>query len=177
MSRFGEVTVLQPTNRDFAEHAGWPATFAILVVMDRHEDRDEVLRRLGYRRPAPDWEVRPAAPSDLLEVGEVRIDRRTHRVHSSGRELVLTTLEFRLLVTLAEQPDSVLSRGILLRDVWGLKEQTATRTVDAHIKRLRAKLGRAGRLIETVRGVGYRLAVADDAARDLELVETQMTAE
>ena len=79
-------------------------------------------------------------------------------MHVDGKEIVLTALEFRLLWTLATRRDRVQSRETLLNDVWGLHLNVETRTVDTHVKRLREKLGPAGDLIETVRGVGYRMA-------------------
>src|SRR5437899_280425 len=74
-----------------------------------------------------------------------------------------TALEFRLLWTLASRQGRVQTREMLLNDVWGLHLNVETRTVDTHVKRLREKLGSAGALIQTVRGVGYRLAIDGDA--------------
>jgi two-component system phosphate regulon response regulator PhoB len=72
--------------------------------------------------------------------------------------VVLTALEFKLLVTLTERRDRVQARGTLLSDVWSMDSEIASRTVDTHVKRLRDKLGTAGRFIQTVRGVGYRFS-------------------
>jgi two-component system phosphate regulon response regulator PhoB len=69
----------------------------------------------------------------------------------------LTLLEFRLLRFLVEGRGRVRTREALLEQVWGYSTDVETRTVDTHVKRLRDKLGEAGDLIETVRGVGYRL--------------------
>ena len=77
-----------------------------------------------------------------------------------GEEISLTALEFKLLVTLIERRDRVQARGTLLSDVWAIDAEIASRTVDTHVKRLRDKLGTAGRFIETVRGVGYRFSEA-----------------
>jgi two-component system phosphate regulon response regulator PhoB len=77
------------------------------------------------------------------------------------REVTLTALEFRLLACLLERVGRVQSRDVLLSDVWGLNSEVETRTVDAHVKRLRRKLGGAGDAVETVRGVGYRLRESD----------------
>jgi two-component system phosphate regulon response regulator PhoB len=74
----------------------------------------------------------------------------------SGSEITLTATEFRLLAALAERPGRVLSRGMLLEEVWAMPPDLNTRTVDTHIKRLREKLGAAASSLETVRGVGYR---------------------
>jgi len=81
-----------------------------------------------------------------------------------GLEVALTALEFRLLKTLLERPGRVQTREVLLADVWGIEADITTRTVDTHIKRLREKLGAAGDIIETVRGVGYKLASPDKDA-------------
>jgi two-component system phosphate regulon response regulator PhoB len=90
--------------------------------------------------------------------GCLRIDRGAHRVFVTEREVVLTALEFRLLITLIERKNRVQSRDTLLSDVWGLHMHVETRTVDTHIKRLREKLSEAGEYVQTVRGVGYRFA-------------------
>ena len=91
------------------------------------------------------------------EVGPIRIDIEAHRVHVGAEEVVLTALEFKLLLGLMSRTGRVLSREQLLDQVWGLSPETQTRTVDTHIKRLREKLGAARDLLETVRGSGYRL--------------------
>jgi two-component system phosphate regulon response regulator PhoB len=97
--------------------------------------------------------------SDVLQVGVVQIDRAAHRVTIDGQEVELTPTEFKLLLTLAERRGRVQARGHLLETVWEAAPDIQTRTVDMHIQRLRAKLGPAGELIETVRGFGYRLRV------------------
>ena len=96
----------------------------------------------------------------LIEVAELHIDKEAHRVTVGGEEVALTALEFKLLVTLTERRDRVQGRGTLLSDVWAMDSEIASRTVDTHVKRLRDKLGTAGRFIETVRGVGYRFSEA-----------------
>ena len=75
-------------------------------------------------------------------------------------EVELTALEFKLLVTLYDRRNRVQSRESLLDHVWGIEARISTRTVDAHVKRLREKIGSARDYIETVRGVGYRFADA-----------------
>ncbi len=67
-------------------------------------------------------------------------------------------MEFNLLVTLMQRKGRVQSRDRLLNDVWSIDTEITTRTIDTHIKRLRQKLGRAGKFIETVRGLGYRFS-------------------
>jgi two-component system response regulator RegX3 len=86
------------------------------------------------------------------------VDRRTRRVTIAGREVHLTPKEFDLLAALAEDPGAVLSRTGLLDDVWAGEWYGSTRTLDAHVAALRRKVG--AERIETVRGVGFRLADA-----------------
>jgi two-component system phosphate regulon response regulator PhoB len=91
-----------------------------------------------------------------IEFGCLRVDREAHRVWVGPAEVSLTALEFKLLITLYERRDRVQSRDALLDQVWGMETRISTRTVDAHVKRLREKLGAARDYIETVRGIGYR---------------------
>ena len=94
------------------------------------------------------------------EVGPIRVDIAAHRVYVEGAEVHLTPLEFRLLATLMANVERVLSREQLLVNVWEGSSELETRTVDTHVKRLRVKLGPARELLESVRGVGYRLVAA-----------------
>ena len=86
----------------------------------------------------------------------LKVDTMAHRVFVKDREVPLTALEFRLLVTFMSARERVLSREQLLREVWGIRAHADTRTVDTSVKRLRQKLGPAAPSIETVRSVGYR---------------------
>jgi two-component system phosphate regulon response regulator PhoB len=99
----------------------------------------------------------PAVPADVLAIGPLHIDRSEHRVLVDGATIDLTPTEYKLLLMLAERRGRVQARGHLLETVWEAAPDIQTRTVDMHVQRLRAKLGRAGVLIETVRGFGYRL--------------------
>lgn len=101
-----------------------------------------------------------ASPSDDLVIGPIRIDRAGHRVAIDGHGVELTPTEYKLLLTLAERRGRVQARAHLLETVWEAAPDIQTRTVDMHVQRLRAKLGPAGELIETVRGFGYRLRAA-----------------
>jgi DNA-binding response OmpR family regulator len=95
----------------------------------------------------------------VIALGPLRIDTDTYRVTAAGRSLDLTFKEFELLRFLAQHPGRVYTRPALLRQVWGYDFYGGTRTVDVHVRRLRAKLGPEHEdLIETVRGVGYRAA-------------------
>ena len=99
------------------------------------------------------------APS-ALRVGELSIDPETYQVRLRGRPLDLTYKEFQLLLYLAERPGRVFSRSRLLQEVWGYDFFGGTRTVDVHVRRLRAKLGAEHEaMIATVRNVGYKLEV------------------
>ena len=102
----------------------------------------------------------PAQPG-LLTFDSLRIETDTHRAFLDGVQLALTPIEFRLLTTLASRPERVQSRQSLLADVWGMQPDLETRTVDAHIRRLREKLGYAAEFVETVRGIGYRFRDPD----------------
>lgn len=104
------------------------------------------------RRCAPEGAV-----SRTLTLGEITLDPERHRVGAAGREITLTFKEFSLLQFLMENSGRVLTRDRILETVWGYDFEGETRTVDMHIKTLRQKLGEAGALIETVRGVGYRM--------------------
>jgi DNA-binding response OmpR family regulator len=93
----------------------------------------------------------------VVRLGRVTINVETYQVIADGRPLDLTYKEFELIRFLAQSPGTVFSRARLLREVWGYDFYGGTRTVDVHVRRLRAKLGpEHEHLIETVRGVGYR---------------------
>lgn len=139
---------------------------------------DEVDRVVGFELGADDYVTKPfspreltlrvgavlrrkqpqAASSDLLEHGPLRLDAERHRCLVDGHEVELTAKEFDLLQHLMMRPGRVMTRERLLDQVWGSDIAVTTRTIDTHLKRLREKLGPAGALIETVRGVGYRFA-------------------
>lgn len=97
-------------------------------------------------------------PSDMIRRGEITINRERFEVKVRGEVLDLTFKEFELIAYLAARPGKVCSRNALLSEVWGYDFFGGTRTVDVHIRRLRAKLGHEAHMIETVRNVGYRFA-------------------
>lgn len=151
------------------------------VIMLTARDQ-EVDRVLGLEIGADDYITKPFSPRELvarvkavlrraappaeeeaaaLSLGAIRIDRARRRVGVEGREVTLTAKEFDLLAYLVHNAGIVFSRDRLLERVWGYERAVGTRTVDSHVKSLRAKLGDAGRHIHTVRGVGYKA----DAAR------------
>ena len=101
-----------------------------------------------------------SADSHPLTAGASSIDERAHTVCVSGRDVQLTLKEYQLLVLLMKNQGAVLTRDVLLENIWGYGSESETRTVDVHIRTLRQKLGNSGVLIETVRGVGYRMGAA-----------------
>ena len=154
---------------------GEPRRIPIIMVTARGEESDRVK---GLELGADDYVVKPFSVKELLlrvkavlrrhsdepgsEVkklakGAISLDVERHEVRVSDKPVVLTALEFRLLRTFLERPGRVQTRETLLSDVWGIDADITTRTVDTHIKRLREKLGPAGDVIETIRGVGYKL--------------------
>jgi DNA-binding response OmpR family regulator len=146
------------------------ARLAAIVIVERPD-----LERYPWHEVADEF-VYPGAPEGELRVrldmlrrrsgggeeaivslGGLRIDIDTYKVTAGGRTLDLTFKEFELLRFLATHPGRVYTRPALLREVWGYDFYGGTRTVDVHVRRLRAKLGAEHEhLIETVRSVGYR---------------------
>jgi DNA-binding response OmpR family regulator len=105
-----------------------------------------------------------ARPAARLVAGDLVVDTGTRRVVAAGEEVHLTPTEFDLLARLATAPGDVLTRERLLADVWDWAEASGTRTVDSHVKALRAKIG-ADR-VRTVHGIGYALEPLGPAAAD-----------
>src|SRR5262249_20659078 len=152
-----------------------PQTSAIPVVMVTAKG-EEVDRIVGFELGADDYVVKPFSVRELIlrarailrrgdastaleeqiDFGKLRIDRAAHRAWACGQEVGLTALELRLLLMLYDRRGRVLTRDLLLDEVWGTHADVTTRNVDTHVKRVREKLGEAGEYIETVRGVGYR---------------------
>jgi two-component system phosphate regulon response regulator PhoB len=146
----------------------------IIMLTSRGEEVDRVV---GFELGADDYVVKPFSPRELvlriqavlrrderqpaegdkpMTFGPLWIDSSSHSVRLKGRELDLTITEFKLLQRFARRPGRAFSRDQLLNEVWGYGGDVETRTVDTHVKRLRAKLGNVGEWIQTVRGVGYR---------------------
>lgn len=100
---------------------------------------------------------RSAGSGDQLKVGPFELDRGSFEVRLKGRKLDLTALEFKLMAAFMEGRGQVLSRETLLRDVWGYRNLSNSRTVDTHVRRLRAKLRPHEEYLCTVHGEGYTL--------------------
>lgn len=122
-------------------------------------DMREVLLRIQsvFKRKG---ETGQAEGEKRLQAGGVELDVEKHELRVAGKAVELTATEFRLLRLLLSRKGRVQSRENLLVNVWNYESDVETRTVDTHIRRLREKLGAHGDLIETVRGVGYRVANA-----------------
>ena len=105
-----------------------------------------------------DWRSASFASGETMKMGELVIDVAGHEARERGRRVPLTHQEFELLRFLAQHRGKVFTREQLLTRVWGYKYAGGTRTVDIHVRRLRAKLGAVqGGMIETVRNVGYKM--------------------
>ena len=107
--------------------------------------------------------LRRAGAEELEEKGEytagkLKVNPAKHRVLADGKEVTLTYKEFELLCYLLENRDVVLTRDKILSKIWGYNFDGETRTVDVHIRMLRQKLGEAGEIIETIRGIGYKIS-------------------
>ena len=94
---------------------------------------------------------------DIIKVGDIEIDTKKHEVTASGEIVNLTLKEYELLKRLMKNSNIVMTRDLLLEEIWGYDFDGETRTVDVHVRTLRQKLGKSGERIETVRGVGYRM--------------------
>lgn len=104
-----------------------------------------------------DWKTATFGTDELLKIDDLVIDIAGYEVRLAGRRLDFTHQEFELLRFLAQHRGRVFTRDALLERAWGYRYAGGTRTVDIHVRRVRAKLGEAGAIIETVRNVGYKM--------------------
>lgn len=154
----------------------------VIMVTARGEDFERIM---GLDIGADDYIVKPFSPSELmarlravmrrmshsqsgkklLSIGQMQLDMDSYEVKVRGSSVLLTKKEVEILYTLASYPGKVFSRDNLLQSLWGYDYEGDTRTVDTHIKRLRAKLEAhepLGFEIKTIWGVGYKLEAAGD---------------
>jgi two-component system OmpR family response regulator len=146
----------------------------IVMLTAKGEEIDKVF---GFELGIDDYVVKPFSPRELnlrirailkrdrrnrsnvqevLRSGGIEIDIGRHSATIDGRQLILTLMEFKLLALLMKRKGQAQTREVLLSDVWDVDKSINTRTIDTHVTRLREKLGDAGRLIRTVRGLGYK---------------------
>jgi two-component system, OmpR family, phosphate regulon response regulator PhoB len=121
--------------------------------------REVVLRVVALANRLAERRARPAAgdPTGVLKAGSIELDPVTHDVRISGVPIQLRPLEYKLLQLLVSDPGRVFTREELLEQVWQMRGDIHTRTVDVHVRRLRVSLGPAADVIETVHGFGYRV--------------------
>ena len=168
------ISVLKQIHRDYG-------ALPVIVLTARNTEYDRVL---GLDSGADDYISKPFGMMELaarvravlrraesrnpggVQAKEYRIgplyfcpDR--HEILVKGKDVTLTYKEFTLLCLLCENRGLVLTRSVLMDRVWGLESEPENRTLDVHIRTLRSKLGEAGSLIETVRGIGYRMRGED----------------
>ncbi len=101
--------------------------------------------------------AQPAKKTKLFKVGDLVLDLTKYEVRVKNKKVDLTTTEFRVLAILSEKPGWVLTRNQLLDDLWEDEKVVLDRTIDVHIRNLREKLGETGKLIKTIRGIGYKI--------------------
>jgi len=147
--------------------------FPVIMLSAKSEDIDKIT---GLNMGADDYVTKPFGMMELVsrikavlrrskgsqerenpEIQGVHIDVKKHEVTVDGRTVPLTLKEFELLEKLMRNEGIVLTRDQLLTEIWGYDFDGETRTVDVHIRTLRQKLGEKGEIIQTVRGVGYRI--------------------
>jgi two-component system phosphate regulon response regulator PhoB len=150
-------------------------TTPVIILTARAQMSDRIS---GLELGADDYLTKPFSPRELalrisavlrrtqrvqavseVKTGRFLLDRKNMKLFLDDAPVDLTTTEFKLLATLMENDKAVHTRSELLREVWGYSDEVATRTLDTHVKRLREKLGDAGRHIVTIRGTGYQFCV------------------
>ncbi len=156
--RFSDIPVIMATAKgsEFDKVKGLDAgaddyiakPFGMLEMLARIK---AVLRRCEVRKSE-------FMEHEVIRISNLEVNQLEHKVSVDGEEVILTLKEYELLKKFLLHPGIVFSRDKLLNDIWGYEFSGETRTVDVHIRTLRQKLGSAGELVETIRGVGYRMA-------------------
>ncbi len=156
------------------------AHIPIIMLTAKGEEVDKIV---GFELGVDDYVVKPFSPRELIlrvkailkrgkasenteeneviSAADINIDIAKHEVKVNRKQVILTHIEFKLLVTLLKRKGRVQSRDRLLEDVWDMDSDVTTRTIDTHIKRLREKLGKSSKFIYTVRGIGYKFSEDD----------------
>lgn len=154
------------------------SSIPIIILTAKGEEIDKVV---GFQLGADDYVVKPFSPKelvlrvsailkrgkpreitkDILNIEDLKVDIPRHKVTVNDKEVKLTLMEYKLLIILMQRKGRVQSREQLLEDVWDMAADVTTRTIDTHIKCLRKKIGKMGKLIETVRGLGYKIREQD----------------
>jgi DNA-binding response OmpR family regulator len=142
----------------------WVVESIDFATLERHDGLFDDFVGTPYATLELDWRLRRLSrsvgegESESLRIGRLEMDLASYRATVDARPLKLTFMEYELLRYLAARPGRIHTREAILRGVWGYDYYGGMRTVDVHVRRLRAKLGQEhGRMIETVRGVGYGL--------------------
>lgn len=154
------------------------SSIPIIILTAKGEEVDRIV---GFELGASDYVVKPFSPRELvlrvkailnlnksddkpidqLIADQLVVDIPKHKVTVDGKEVKLTSMEFKLLEILMKRKGRVQSRDMLLNDIWDISADVTTRTIDTHVKCLRQKLGAMGMLVETVRGLGYKFSESE----------------
>lgn len=146
----------------------------IIMLTARGEEQDELF---GFELGVDEYISKPFSPKilvarveallkrtagdskELQDVGGIQIDEQGRTVSVDGKQIELSLREYELLVYLVENQGIALSRDKILNNVWNYDYYGDSRTIDSHIKKIRKKLGKKGKYIETIRGIGYKFEV------------------
>lgn len=143
----------------------------VIMLTARSDESDRIV---GLELGADDYVIKPFSPKELvarvkavlrrnkekdniIKIGEIKIDTKKMEVYLQDKKVELTTTEFNILLILAGKKGWVLSREQILKNLWGDDKIVIDRSIDVHIRHLRKKLGKAGKYIKNVRGVGYKI--------------------
>ena len=178
LSTDASLILLDPQLPDIS---GWDLLSSIektpIVILSENSDEDAIVQ--AFELGCVDYILKPFSVRELLarvkavlrrfdnypvdeliRVGSITIDSENYEAYRNNEKLQLTLKEYELLKLLAETPGRVLTRDFLLDRIWGYEFYGETRTVDVHIRHIRMKLGDDAGMIETVRGVGYRMTAS-----------------